>query len=61
MHQWLIPGIIMKMFVGAIGTGVAPPQYFGLVERFSVFAAVGFTAIAGLYLFSDPMHKEKEG
>ena len=62
MHQWLIPGIIrfVMMFVGAIGTGVAPPQYFGIVERFSVFAAVGFTAIAGLYLFSDPEHKEKE-
>ena len=27
------------MLVGSIGTGVAPPEYFGIVERFSVFAA----------------------
>ena len=33
------------------GTGIAPPQVFGIVERFSVFAAVGFNAVLGLYLF----------
>ena len=25
--------------------------YFGIVERFSVFAAVGFNAVLGWYLF----------
>ncbi len=40
------------MFIGAIGTNIAPARYFGIVERFSVFAAVGFTAILGLYLFN---------
>ena len=40
------------MLIGSVGTGVAPPQYFGIVERFSVFAAVGFNAVLGLYLFA---------
>lgn len=39
------------MLIGSVGTGVAPAQYFGVVERFSVFAAVGFNAVLGLYLF----------
>ena len=42
---------LAMMFVGAIGLKAAPPQYFGIVERFSVFAAVGFNAVLGLYLF----------
>ena len=33
------------------GTGIVPPEVFGIVERFSVFAAVGFNAVLGLYLF----------
>ena len=40
------------MLVGSIGTGAAPPEYFGIVERFSVFAAVGFNAALGWYLFN---------
>ena len=40
------------MLVGSIGTGVVPPQYFGIVERFSVFAAVGFNAVLGWALFN---------
>lgn len=39
------------MCAGAVGTGVVPPQYFGIVERFSVFAATGFNAVLGVYLF----------
>ena len=39
------------MMIGSIGTGAVPPQYFGIVERFSVFAAVGFNAVLGWYLF----------
>jgi len=30
--------------------GVVPKDYFGVVERFSVFAAVGFNAVLGIYL-----------
>ena len=32
------------MLVGAVGTKLIPAQYFGAVERFSVFAATGFNA-----------------
>ena len=42
---------LLMMMVGAIGKGAVPPQYFGIVERFSVFAAVGFNAVCGIYLF----------
>ena len=47
---WAAAALIMMM-IGAIGKGVVPPQYFGIVERFSVFAAVGFNAVCGIYLF----------
>ena len=47
---WAAVALAMMM-VGAMGQGVVPPQYFGIVERFSVFAAVGFNAVCGVYLF----------
>ena len=47
---WAAVAFIMMM-VGAIGKTAIPPQYFGIVERFSVFAAVGFNAVCGIYLF----------
>ena len=40
------------MFMGPIGMAAFPPQYFGIYERFSTFAAVGFTAVLGVYLFN---------
>lgn len=43
---------LFMMMVGAIGQGAVPTQYFGIVERFSVFAAVGFNAVLGVYLFN---------
>ena len=42
---------LAMMFIGAIGKSAVPPEYFGIVERFSVFAAVGFDAVLGIYLF----------
>ena len=39
------------MLVGAIGTGAAPKEIFGVFERFSVFAASGFNAVLGIHLF----------
>lgn len=39
------------IFIGAIGTGIVPVEYFGIPERFSVIAAVGFNAVLGVYLF----------
>ena len=47
---WAAIAFVMMM-VGAIGQSAVPPAYFGIVERFSVFAAVGFTAVLGCYLF----------
>ena len=48
---WAAVALAM-MLAGAIGTGAVPPEYFGIVERFSVFAAVGFNAVLGLHLFN---------
>ena len=39
------------MLVGALGVKLVPAEYFGVVERFSVFAATGFNAALGLHLF----------
>lgn len=39
------------MLVGALGMKLVPAQYFGVVERFSVFAATGFDAALGIHLF----------
>ncbi len=43
---------LTMMFVGAIGQGAVPKDYFGIFERFSLFSAVGFNAILGIYLLS---------
>ena len=39
------------MFMGPIGMAAFPPEYFGVFERFSTFAAVGYNAVLGVYLF----------
>ena len=39
------------MLVGAVGMKIVPAEYFGVVERFSVFAATGFNAALGVQLF----------
>ncbi len=40
---------LLSMFSGSIGTGVAPKEYFGVFERFSVFSVVIYTALLGLF------------
>ena len=40
------------MLVGALGMKIVPSDYFGIVERFSVFAATGFNAALGVHLYS---------
>lgn len=42
---------LMMMLIGAIGMKVVPIEYFGIVERFSVFATTGFNAVLGIHLF----------
>ena len=49
---WAAVAFVMMM-VGAMGQGMVPPEYFGIFERVSVFAAVGFTAVLGWSLFQD--------
>ena len=39
------------MLAGALGMKLVPAECFGVVERFSVFAATGFNAALGLHLF----------
>ena len=48
---WATVALLM-MFAGAAGKSAVPPEHFGIVERFSVFAAVGFNAVLGVYLFN---------
>lgn len=42
---------LLMMLVGAMGMKIVPADYFGIIERFSVFAATGFNAALGLHLF----------
>lgn len=42
---------LAMMLVGALGMKIVPAEYFGVVERFSVFAATGFNAALGIHLF----------
>ena len=39
------------MLVGELDMKLVPAAYFGVVERFSVFAATGFNAALGIHLF----------
>ncbi len=47
---WAAAALAM-MLTGSVGTAIVPAQYFGIAERFSVFAAVGFDAVLGVHLF----------
>ena len=43
---------LSAMAAGPIGISMAPLEYFGIFERFSVFAAAIFNAVLGMYLFA---------
>lgn len=45
---------LAMMLAGALGTKMVPAAYFGVAERFSVFAATGFNAALGIHLFYLP-------
>lgn len=51
---------LCMMLVGAIGMKAVPAAYFGVVERFSVFAATGFNAALGIHLFCENFSKTDE-
>lgn len=46
---------LAMMLVGALGMKMVPAEYFGIIERFSVFAATGFNAALGVHLFASDM------
>jgi hypothetical membrane protein len=48
---WAAAALLMMMF-GAVGVNILPSGYFGLAERFSTFAAVGFNAVLGITLYN---------
>jgi len=51
---------LVLMFVGAIGTGAAPDEYFGIFQRFSNLISVnGFLATLGVYLFMGKLADNK--
>lgn len=49
------------MFIGAIGTGVIPHEYFGIVERFSCYSAVAFNAVLGIFGYYNFFHLKNKG
>lgn len=51
---------LLMMLCGALGMKLVPAKYFGIVERFSVFAATGFNAASGLYMFFLKPDKENK-
>ena len=49
------------MLIGPIGMASFPPEYFGIAERFSIYASIIFSAVLGLYLFNGFKKALKEG
>lgn len=49
---------LFMMLVGALGIKIVPTAYFGVVERFSVFAVTGFNAALGIHLFCADARQE---
>ncbi|MDD4370478.1 MAG: DUF998 domain-containing protein [Anaerostipes sp.] len=42
---------LIMMLAGPILMNLIPHEYFGIVERFSVFAAAGYNGVLGIWLF----------
>ncbi|MGI6714991.1 MAG: hypothetical protein ACOX3B_02225 [Bacilli bacterium] len=40
------------MFLGSIGTGIVPENYFGIPERISVYSVVIYTGFLSLFAFT---------
>ena len=48
---WAAVTFVM-MLMGPVGMAAFPPEYFGIAERFSIYASIIFSAVLGLYLFN---------
>lgn len=42
---------LIMMLIGALGMNIVSENYFGIVERFSVFGPVIYNAVLGLFLY----------
>lgn len=52
----IFAGIALGMMLaGALGVNLVPEAYFGIAERFSVFAATGYNAVLGIALYRMPL------
>ena len=51
---------LLLMMSGALGAHLLPDAYFGLAERLSTFAAVGFNAVLGIYLYNDYPSRDRQ-
>ena len=48
---WCAVVAFLMMFFGADGSAAVPRAYFGIVERFSTYSAVCFTAVIAVIAF----------
>lgn len=48
---------LLMMFIGSIGMNFVSKEYFGILERFSVFGAVIYTCILGIFGFNIKMNR----
>ena len=48
---WFAGVAFLLMFLGAAGSAAVPREYFGIVERFSTYSAVCFTAVIAVIAF----------
>jgi len=48
--------VLALMALGSIGTGIVPPQYFGIPERISVYSVVIYTGLLSIFAFSQPLN-----
>ena len=44
--------VLALMAIGSIGTGIVPPEYFGVPERISVYSVVIYTGMLSVFAFS---------
>jgi hypothetical protein len=51
--------VLTFMFLGSIGIGMVPKEFFGLFERFSIFGVVIFTSVLGVFGFSVKNENQK--
>jgi len=49
--------VLTGMIAGVIGVATVPPEYFGILQRFSLFSVTWFNALLGIYLFMGKLNR----